>query len=69
MKYKKKNIIMSKEWTKEEESLLAKLAKENYCTPCIAKKLDRTIDSIRNKADKLNISLKPNDNDKSCVKC
>lgn len=33
------------------ESLLAKLAKENYCTSCIAKKLGRTIDSIRNKAD------------------
>ncbi len=60
---------MSKLWSKEEELLLAKLAKENHCTPCIAKKLGRTIDSIRNKADVLNISLKPNDNEKTCIKC
>lgn len=60
---------MSKLWTKEEELLLAKLAKENHCTHCIAKKLGRTIDSIRNKSDVLNISLKPNDNEKTCIKC
>ena len=60
---------MNKLWSKEEELLLSKLAKENHCTPCIAKKLGRTIYSIRNKADVLNISLKPNDNEKTCIKC
>ncbi len=59
----------NKRWEDKDKKLLAELAKKNYCTPCIAKKLGRTVNSIRNEADILNISLKPNDNEKTCIKC
>ena len=61
---------MSKEitWSAEDIKNLEELARENKCTPCIAEQLDRTVSSIRNKADVEDISLKPNDG-KDCVKC
>lgn len=46
-------------WTKEDEAMLRKLAKENTPTRVIALKLWRTEASIRAKAQELWLSLKP----------
>ncbi len=52
-------INQNKTWTKNQESQLGKLVKENTPTGLIAYKLGRSEDSIRSKASNLNISLKP----------
>ena len=51
-------------WTREEENLLAKLAKDNVDTTIIAKKLGKSESSIYNKASELGITLKPKDKNK-----
>lgn len=55
-------------WTDEDVAQLRKLTSDNTCTPCIAKQLERSVFSIRNKCSELGISLKPNDG-KDCKKC
>jgi len=46
-------------WTPSQEAQLKKLAKENTPTRVIGLKMGRTPDSIRSKAQDLNVSLKP----------
>ena len=46
-------------WSPEDERELKKLAKGNTPTRVIGLKLGRTEDSIRSKAQKLKVSLKP----------
>jgi hypothetical protein len=46
-------------WTRQQESQLKELAKENTPTRVIGLKLGRTEDSVRGKAVDLGVSLKP----------
>lgn len=46
-------------WTRQQESQLKQLAKENTPTRVIGLKLGRTEDSVRGKAGDLGVSLKP----------
>lgn len=48
-----------KSWSKEEEQLMAKLVKAGTPTAKIAKQLKRSAASIRSKAQKASLSLKP----------
>lgn len=48
-----------KPWTPEEEAKLKTLVKQNTPTRVMGLKLERTEQSIRSKAKKLGISLKP----------
>lgn len=49
----------SKPWTPEEEAELKTLVKQNTPTRLLGLKLERTEQSIRSKAKKLGISLRP----------
>lgn len=51
----------NKDWTKDETDYIKESAKNGMSTKDIAKKLERTEDSIRNKASEEKISLKPKD--------
>lgn len=46
-------------WTRDEEKLMAKLVKAGTPTSQIARQLKRSPASIRSKAQKANLSLKP----------
>jgi len=48
-----------KAWSKEDEKTLVKLVKSGEPTSKIAKALKRTAASVRSKAQKQNLSLKP----------
>lgn len=48
-----------KRWTSAEEKQLEKLADQNTPTRVIGLKMGRTEDSIRSKAQDLDVSLKP----------
>jgi hypothetical protein len=48
-----------KPWTQPQEQLLQKLAGQNTPTRVIALKMQRTPDAIQNKAQELDVSLKP----------
>ena len=50
-----------KRWSYSDVEKLKKFAKAKLKTQTIAKKLQRTENSIRNKADEKKISLKPKD--------
>jgi len=48
-----------KKWTSEQKAQLRHLAKGNTPTRVIGLKLGRSEDAVRNKANELNVSLKP----------
>lgn len=48
-----------KDWTRQEVKALRQLAKENTPTRVIGLKLERTVASIHNKAQREGMSLKP----------
>ena len=50
-----------KDWTESEVLKLKALASSNTTTKEIANKLQRTVNSVYNKASEENISLKPKD--------
>lgn len=57
-----------REWSNYEIYNLKKMINSNICTECIAKKLNRSVDSIRNKASELKITLNPKDKN-NCSDC
>ncbi|WP_041537142.1 hypothetical protein [Pseudopedobacter saltans] len=48
-----------KKWSKEDLETLKKLSKNNTPTGLIAHELKRSENSIRNKSNQINVSLKP----------
>ena len=44
-------------WTPEDDDLLRKLARSGESAPTIAKRLNRSVDSVRARARTLNIAL------------
>ena len=48
-----------REWTQEDTTFLKELAKENTPTRVMSVKLGRSVASIRDKAEKMKLSLKP----------
>ena len=54
-----KTKVATKAWTSKEEKLMVKLVKAGTPTAKIARQLKRSAASIRSKAQKASISLKP----------
>lgn len=54
-------VMTQKKWTETEEARLRKMAKEGTTTERIAKRLNRSVDSVTSKASREGVSLLPKD--------